>query len=464
MKKIITITFACLLVAGCSRFRHAEIPDNAFAKIAENDTVAIIQDSSLRRGNAATDGVYNETGNSLNPLAAFQAGQANAAQGGYADAVNKFAAKDTHVGGVNIVFAGQGAHEAAAKAYIEGNKFGTKSTHSVNRTSEISIENEVEALKAQLEFEKNLSKLRDQFRSIEDSISKVTSNKTVQDLIESEVAKKEEKEESGVNTESSGGIPGGNPFGTNVSDEQDADGPTSNVFLWKPQREGNSKEAAILLPFPIRAAEVTANGKNFRRNSLSNGWRSTWYGPKQSGSFKVQALDDKGNVYEWSVPNGGKRKEYRGVPKPVADVDNGPSNSDGLVAVKEVGKHDLFFNGEGQIIVSKYLADLERKSNNWLAGKEANKNQGPVSNILIENAGSKRHVFIRTANPRVYLVPSSVKAGHVGDLKIRYSPTKIHSYLRAFKVPETGTINIKGSVWLDDFSPWGRKPAPPGWS
>ena len=67
------------------------------------------------------------------------------------------------------------------------------------------------------------------------------------------------------------GIPGGNPNGARLGGGNDQ--APSSSFLWKPQRDGAAGEAALLLPYTIRAKTITVNGKKPKLNSISNGYR-----------------------------------------------------------------------------------------------------------------------------------------------------------------------------------------------
>ena len=54
------------------------------------------------------------------------------------------------------------------------------------------------------------------------------------------------------------GIPGGNPNGAKLGGGNDQ--APSSSFLWKPQRDGTAGEAALLLPYTIRAKTITVHG------------------------------------------------------------------------------------------------------------------------------------------------------------------------------------------------------------
>jgi hypothetical protein len=261
------------------------------------------------------------------------------------------------------------------------------------------------------------------------------------------------------------GIPNGNPFGTNVSDEQDAGEKPSTKFLWKPVREGDASEAAILFPNPYRVKSVTVNGTtSFRRNSLSNGWRSTWYGPKQSGPVKIVAevTSDGGKTFEtrtWSVS--GSSRTDKADPG-TASASTAPAPDPGTIP--ELGKYEMRFQG-GLVFMSDHLAQFERKiSSKYLQGKASNIVLAPgleYSNWLIEQPGTVRHVFVRTANDRVYMLPATMRPGGTGDLKVR-GPEAKHSYEKKFVLKDNHTINLASTQWLMDAG-GARTSAPAGW-
>jgi len=252
------------------------------------------------------------------------------------------------------------------------------------------------------------------------------------------------------------GIPGGNPNGARLGGGNDQS--PSSSFLWKPQRDGAAGEAALLLPYTIRAKTITVNGKKPKLNSISNGYRETYYLKRPSGAAEIIVKGYDGKTYKKTVPNASKRVDGGGMTVVSATGPSAPNNN--LVVVPTLAKHDIFIDG-GVAYMSDYLATLERKiDSQWMNGKTAN-NLNPSgaewSNVLLETSDGKRHAFQRTSTKTKYLVPSTTKSG---DWKIRQKG--FHSYLKN-KPLTNGVISLAASQWLSDSAPWPKVSPPAGW-
>ena len=256
------------------------------------------------------------------------------------------------------------------------------------------------------------------------------------------------------NNEVPEGIPGGNPNGARLGGGNDQ--APSSSFLWKPQRDGAAGEAALLLPYTIRAKTITVNGKKPKLNSISNGYRETYYLKRPAGAAEIIVEGYDGKTYKKTIPNASKRVDGGGMT--VASSPAAPNNT--LVVVPTLAKHDIFIDG-GVAYMSDYLATLERKiDSQWMNGKTANKlnpSGAAWSNVLLETSDGKRHAFQRTSTKTKYFVPSTTKSG---DWKIRQKG--FHSYLKN-KPLKNGVISLAGSQWISDNAPWPRVSPPAGW-
>lgn len=252
------------------------------------------------------------------------------------------------------------------------------------------------------------------------------------------------------------GIPGGNPNGAKLGGGNDQ--APSSSFLWKPQRDGTAGEAALLLPYTIRAKTITVNGKKPKLNSISNGYRETYYLKRPAGAAEIIVKGYDGKTYKRTIPNASKRVDGGGMTVASATGPAAPNNT--LVVVPTLAKHDIFIAG-GVAHMSDYLATLERKiDSRWMNGKTANKlnpSGAEWSNVLLETSDGKRHAFQRTSTKTKYLVPSTTKSG---DWKIRQKG--IHSYLKN-KPLQDGVISLASSKWLSDNDPWPTVTPPVGW-
>jgi hypothetical protein len=252
------------------------------------------------------------------------------------------------------------------------------------------------------------------------------------------------------------GIPGGNPNGAKLGGGNDQ--APSSSFLWKPQRDGTAGEAALLLPYTIRAKTITVNGKKPKLNSISNGYRETYYLKRPAGAAEIIVKGYDGKTYKKTIPDASKRVDGGGMTVASATGPAAPNNT--LVVVPTLAKHDIFIAG-GVAHMSDYLATLERKiDSRWMNGKMANKlnpSGAEWSNVLLETSDGKRHAFQRTSTKTKYLVPSTTKSG---DWKIRQKG--IHSYLKN-KPLQDGVISLAGSQWLSDNAPWPKVSPPVGW-
>ena len=252
------------------------------------------------------------------------------------------------------------------------------------------------------------------------------------------------------------GIPGGNPNGARLGGGNDQ--APSSSFLWKPQRDGAAGEAALLLPYTIRAKTITVNGKKPKLNSISNGYRETYYLKRPSGAAEIIVKGYDGKTYKKTIPNASKRVDGGGMTVVSATGPSAPNNN--LVVVPTLAKHDIFIDG-GVAYMSDYLATLERKiDSQWMNGKTANKlnpSGAAWSNVLLETSDGKRHAFQRTSTKTKYLVPSTTKSG---DWKIRQKG--FHSYLKN-KPLTNGVISLAGSQWISDSAPWPKVSPPAGW-
>ena len=252
------------------------------------------------------------------------------------------------------------------------------------------------------------------------------------------------------------GIPGGNPNGAKLGGGNDQ--APSSSFLWKPQRDGTAGEAALLLPYTIRAKTITVNGKKPKLNSISNGYRETYYLKRPAGAAEIIVKGYDGKTYKKTIPDASKRVDGGGMTVASATGPAAPNNT--LVVVPTLAKHDIFIDG-GVAYMSDYLATLERKiDSRWMNGKTANKlnpSGAEWSNVILETSDRKRHAFQRTSTKTTYLVPSTTKSG---DWKIRQKG--IHSYLKN-KPLQDGVISLASSKWLSDNDPWPTVTPPVGW-
>ena len=107
------------------------------------------------------------------------------------------------------------------------------------------------------------------------------------------------------------GIPGGNPNGARLGGGNDQ--APSSSFLWKPQRDGAAGEAALLLPYTIRAKTITVNGKKPKLNSISNGYRETYYLKRPAGAAEIIVEGHDGKTYKKTIPDASKRVDGGGM-------------------------------------------------------------------------------------------------------------------------------------------------------
>ena len=107
------------------------------------------------------------------------------------------------------------------------------------------------------------------------------------------------------------GIPGGNPNGARLGGGNDQS--PSSSFLWKPQRDGAAGEAALLLPYTIRAKTITVNGKKPKLNSISNGYRETYYLKRPAGAAEIIVEGHDGKTYKKTIPDASKRVDGGGM-------------------------------------------------------------------------------------------------------------------------------------------------------
>ena len=176
-------------------------------------------------------------------------------------------------------------------------------------------------------------------------------------------------EEPNNNVPEVAGIPGGNPNGARLGGGNDQS--PSSSFLWKPQRDGAAGEAALLLPYTIRAKTITVNGKKPKLNSISNGYRETYYLKRPAGAAEIIVKGYDGKTYKKTIPNASKRVDGGGMTVASTTGPAAPNNT--LVVVPTLAKHDIFIDG-GVAHMSDYLATLERKiDSRWMNGKTANK-------------------------------------------------------------------------------------------
>jgi len=261
------------------------------------------------------------------------------------------------------------------------------------------------------------------------------------------------------------GIPGGNPNGARLGGGNDQS--PSSSFLWKPQRDGTAGEAALLLPYTIlllpytiRAKTITVNGKKPKLNSISNGYRETYYLKRPAGAAEIIVKGYDGKTYKKTIPNASKRVDGGGMTVAAATSASPAAPNNTLVVVPTLAKHDIFIDG-GVAHMSDYLATLERKiDSRWMNGKTANKlttSGTEWSNVLLETSDGKRHAFQRTSTKTKYVVPTTTKSG---DWKIRQKG--IHSYLKN-KPLQDGVISLAASQWLSDNAPWPKVSPPAGW-
>ena len=113
------------------------------------------------------------------------------------------------------------------------------------------------------------------------------------------------------NNEVPEGIPGGNPNGARLGGGNDQ--APSSSFLWKPQRDGAAGEAALLLPYTIRAKTITVNGKKPKLNSISNGYRETYYLKRPAGAAEIIVEGHDGKTYKKTIPDASKRVDGGGM-------------------------------------------------------------------------------------------------------------------------------------------------------
>jgi len=252
------------------------------------------------------------------------------------------------------------------------------------------------------------------------------------------------------------GIPGGNPNGARLGGGNDQS--PSSSFLWKPQRDGAAGEAALLLPYTIRAKTITVNGKKPKLNSISNGYRETYYLKRPAGAAEIVVKGYDGKTYKKTIPDASKRVDGGGMTVASATGPAAPNNT--LVVVPTLAKHDIFIDG-GVAHMSDYLATLERKiDSRWMNGKTANKlttSGTEWSNVAIETSGRQLHAFQRTSTKTKYVVPTTTKSG---DWKIRQNG--IHSYLKNQPLQD-GVISLASSQWLSDAAPSPSVTPPVGW-
>jgi hypothetical protein len=464
--KLILLLLPILSLTACQSVSKRSLPSTELqlAALAAGKDIYVVSYDGLKLGGTDAD-IQNETvTENLNDpaqaaLAGVRAGAALANDAGWLKTAMSF-----------FPIAG-----AKSKSLIEFNTWTTDGSAGV------------ETVKSILEMQKSSVKLRNDDRSSVSNtveVAKIIAGNQVELIkIKAENERLKLISESGGDEPSGGDVSiddvvemiekGSNPEGKSDSDDPASLNPNDlkmgkgndilrpgNVYTvqemtWKPERDGGG-EGAVLIPYPMRAKSITVMGKAYRPNSISNGFRETWYGPKVSGDGKIVVESHSGMTYEWSI-NGGKRKVVKGIPKPTSGGQPETSKSD-----VDVDKLEMLFNGK-YMVVSDYLSKLERSSNDWLRGKEANRGQGEVSNFLVENAGPTRHVFIRTSNPNLYELPNTIKAGHKGDFKIRVSPSAIHSYQKV-TIPREGSISLASSKWLSDRPPYARVDPPQGWN